>query len=33
MLLDSYDEAVAVYKRIIGLNPKDVDAMLNIGVY
>lgn len=33
MLLDRYDEAVAVYKRIIGLNPKDVDAMLNIGVY
>ena len=33
MLLDRYDEAVAVYKRIIGLNQKDVDAMLNIGVY
>lgn len=33
MLLDRYDDAIAIYKRIIELSPDDVDAMLNIGVY
>lgn len=33
MLQDDYEGAVAVYKRILELQPDDTDAMLNIGIY
>lgn len=33
MILDDYTQAVSLYRRVIELDPADVDSMLSIGVY
>ena len=33
LLLDRYDDAMPLYRRIVDLNPSDYDSLLTLGVY